>query len=167
MMENMIARRDLNLPQLNILRYEQPRDALNDSTQRGSDPLGWARGASYYSRWTPRETWYSWEAYPTESSALRRAATQIAKTGKPVGLLVMHGQHAMVMTGFISTADPRKGSFTLNYVYVSDPLGHTHYRYSAAGSPLDTYLETDATAYYDGKWYGKYIVIVPQDALPA
>ena len=65
------------------------------------------------------------------------------ENGKPVGLLVMHGQHAIVMTGFISSGDPRKGSFTLNYVYVSDPLGHTHYRYSAAGSPLDTYLETD------------------------
>ena len=31
MMMNFIARRDLNLSQMAILRYEQPRDALNDS----------------------------------------------------------------------------------------------------------------------------------------
>ncbi|HEY8437439.1 MAG TPA: hypothetical protein VIK65_02395 [Candidatus Limnocylindrales bacterium] len=164
MMENMIARRDLGLDQMAILRYEQPRDALNDATQRGSDPLGWSRAATYFSSRTPYLTTYKWEAYATESTALRRVATQLAKTGKPGGLLVLHGTHAMVMTGFIATADPRKGPFTLSYVYVSDPNGYAHYRYTAAGSPLDTYLETDASRTYDLAWYGKYVVIVPQDA---
>jgi hypothetical protein len=163
MIENMIAKRDLNLPQMTILRYEQSRDALNDSTQRGSDPLGWSRAATYFSRYTPHPTSYRWEAYATESAALKRAATQIASTGKPVGLVVWHGQHAIVMTGFIATADPRKGAFSLTYVYVSDPLGHTHYRYAAATSPLDTYLQMDATATYDAAWYGKYVIVVPQD----
>jgi hypothetical protein len=162
MMENMIAKRDLNLSQMAILRYEQPRDALNDSVQRGSDPLGWSRAATYFSRYTPHPTTYRWEAYSTESSALRRAALQIATTGKPVGLVVLHGKHAIVMTGLIASADPRHGPFTLTYVYVSDPLGHTHYRYAAAYSPLDKYLELDATATYDAAWYGKYVIIVPQ-----
>jgi len=163
MMENLIDRHDLNLSQSAILRYEQPRDALNDAVQRGSDPLGWSRAATYFSRYTSRPTTYRWEAYDTEMGALRRAAKQLATTGKPVGLLVWHGTHAMVMTGFIATGDPRHGKFKLTYVYVSDPLGHTHYRYAAALSPLDTYLQTDATPTYDAAWYGKYVIVVPED----
>jgi len=162
MMMNMLARRDLNLSQMTILRYEQKREALNDKTQRGSDPLGWSRAATYFSKYTSRPTTYRWEAYSSESAALRRAAYQIAATGKAVGLTVLHGKHAVVMTGFIASANPTKGAFTLQYVYISDPLGHTHYRYAAAYSPLDTYLELDATATYDAAWYGKYVIVVPQ-----
>jgi hypothetical protein len=42
-------------------------------------------------------------------------------------------------------------------------LGARNTYYSAAGSPLDTYLQTDATTTYDQAWYGKYIVIVPRN----
>jgi hypothetical protein len=162
MMENMIARRDLNLSQLAILKYEQPRDALNDATQRGSDPLGWSRAATHYSGAAGVPTNYMWEAYASKSAAISRAAKQIAVTGKPVGFLVLHGKHAMVMTGFISTADPRRTAFTVSYLWVSDPNGYSHAWYSASTSPLDTYLETDASRTYDAAWYGKYVIIVPQ-----
>ncbi len=161
MMENLIARRDLNLSQLSILAYEQPRDALNDKTQRGSDPLGWSRAATYYSTAAHVPTNYAWEAYASKSAALSRAAKQITMTGKPVGFLVLHGGHAVVMTGFISTADPRRGAFSVSAVSVSDPNGYSHVEYSAAASPLDTYLETDASSAYDKLWYGKYVIIVP------
>ena len=63
MMMNILNGRDLNLDQLAILRYSQPRDALSDSVQRGTDPLGWARAATYFSRYTIRPTTYRWEAY--------------------------------------------------------------------------------------------------------
>lgn len=162
MMENLIARRDLNLSQLGILAYEQPRDALTNSTQRGSDPLGWSRAATYYSQYTGLPTVYNWEAYSTKSAALSRAAKQLAVTGKPVGFLVMHGQHAVVMTGFISTADPRRSAFSVSYVWISDPNGYSLAGYSAASVPLDTYLQLDATTTYDNYWYGKYVIIVPQ-----
>jgi hypothetical protein len=161
-MENLIAGRDLDLYQMAILRWEQPRDALNDAVQRGSDPLGWSRAATYYSAWAQRPTTYQWEAYATKTAALRRAASQLAITGKPVGLLVAHGTHAIVMTGFSSSGDPRHGSFTVLTVSISDPNGWHHRRYSAAGSPLDSYLQLDATSYYNQQWYGKYVVIVPQ-----
>jgi len=49
MMMNFIARRDLNLNQMSILRFEQSRDALNNAVQRGSDPLGWSRAATVFS----------------------------------------------------------------------------------------------------------------------
>jgi hypothetical protein len=161
MMMNILSGRDLNLNQMTILRYAQPRDALNDSTQRGSDPLGWATAASYFSRTTIRPTAYRWEAYSTEDAALRRAATQIARYRKPVGLLVKHGAHAVVMTGFTSTRSPLKGSYRLTGIYYSDPLGVRNQYVTATSSPLNTYLQLDATAAYDRAWYGKYIVIVP------
>jgi hypothetical protein len=163
MMMNFIARRDLHLTQLVILHYEQPRDALSNATQRGSDPLGWSRAATYYSRLTGRPTIYAWEAYGSARAALKRAAQQIALTGKPVGLLVKHGAHAMVMTGFSASANPaRSPSFTLYSIWVSDPNGAAHRAYPATSTPLNAYLQTDATAWYDAAWYGRYIVIVPQ-----
>lgn len=162
MMMNFIARRDLNLNQLAILRYAQPRDALNDRVQRGSDPLGWSRAATYYSRYTGRPTTYAWEAYSSEYIALKRAAAQIARTGKPVGLIVWNGRHAVVMTGFRSSRNPSRGDFTLTHIYYSDPLGARHVLVTAASSPLNRYRELDATAYYDRAWYGKHVIVVPQ-----
>ena len=162
MMLNFISGRDLRLSQMSILRYAQPRDALNDATQRGSDPLGWSRALTYYAPRTDLEFTYKWEAYGSESAALRRAASQIAVTGKPVGLVVAKGRHAVVMTGFESTRDPRTGNYTLTHVWISDPNASSHTRYTASGSPLEKYLELDATPSYDRAWYGKYVVIVPQ-----
>jgi hypothetical protein len=109
MMMNMLDRHDLNLPQLSILQFSQVRDALSDAVQRGSDPLGWARAASYFSRYTARPTVYRWESYSTKTAALKRAASQIAALGKPVGLVIKHGKHAVVMTGIRTGTDPTKG----------------------------------------------------------
>jgi hypothetical protein len=162
MMMNFIARRDLRLGQLSILRYAQPRDALNDRVQRGSDPLGWSRAATYYSRYTGRPTTYLWEAYNSELAALKRAARLMAATGKPVGLLVRHGTHAVVMTGYTASRTPLRDHFDLLTVAISDPSGSHHYWVSAANSPLDRYYQLDATAMYDRLWYGKFIIIAPQ-----
>jgi hypothetical protein len=164
MMLNILAGRDRNFDQMSILRYSQPRDALNDSVQRGTDPLGWARAATYFSKFTIRPTIYRWEGYLTEADALQRAAYQIAKYGKAVGLLVQHGQHAVVMTGFTSTRNPLRGSYKVTGVYYSDPLGTHHAYVGAAYSPLSSYLELDATAAFDKAWYGRYIVIVPSSS---
>jgi hypothetical protein len=162
MMLNFIARRDLHISQLAILRYEQPRDALNDARQRGSDPLGWSKALTHFDYLTGKAFVYKWEAYASEYAALKRAAKQMAFTGRPVGLAVWNGRHAVVMTGFEASRNPRLGDFKLFNVWVSDPAGSRHVRYSAAGSPLDRYLELDATPAYDRAWYGKYVIIVPQ-----
>jgi hypothetical protein len=162
-MMNILSSRDLNLYQYAILRYAQTHDALNDAVQRGSDPLGWANAATHYSQYTRRPTTYRWEAYSTKAAALQRAAIQIARYHKAVGLLVQHGRHAIVMTGFTSTRDPLKGRFTVTGVWASDPLGSSNQYYTTSSSPLNTYLQLDATTTYDRAWYGKYIVIVPQN----
>jgi hypothetical protein len=161
MMMNFIARRDLGLNQLSILRFEQPRDALNDRVQRGSDPLGWSKATTYYSRYTGRPTTYSWQAFASEYAALKDAAARIARFGKPVGLVVQHGRHAVVMTGFKSNRDPNRGDFRLLSIFVSDPYGYRHVIYPAADAPLNRYLELDATTTYDRLWYGKYITVAP------
>ena len=161
MMMNFIARRDLGLNQLSILRFEQPRDALNDRVQRGSDPLGWSKATTYYSRYTGRPTTYSWQAFSSEYAALKDAAARIARFGKPVGLVVQHGRHAVVMTGFKSNRDPNRGDFRLLSIFVSDPYGYRHVIYPAADAPLNRYLELDATTTYDRLWYGKYITVAP------
>ena len=163
MMMNILDRRDRNFSQLSILRYAQPRDALNDSVQRGTDPLGWSRAATYFSRYTSRPTTYRWEAYATEEAALRRAALQIVRYRKAVGLLVQHGRHAVVMTGFSANRNPLRGSFRLTGIFYSDPLGSRHAYVAAAYSPMNSYRELDATPSYDAAWYGKYIVVVPRN----
>ena len=91
-------------------------------------------------------------------------ATLIAKYGKPVGLVVWNGRHAVVMTGFTSTRNPtRGGSFSVLKVTYSDPIGSRHATVAAAYSPLNRYLEMDATTTYDRLWYGKYIIVAPQN----
>jgi hypothetical protein len=165
MMLNFVARRDLRLDQYRILRYARVNDALKDSTQRGSDPLGWSRALTEFSDATGRTFTYRWEAHATEAAALKRAARIIASSGKPVGLTVMNGRHAVVMTGFESSRDPLKGDFTLQAIWISDPIGSSHKRYSASSSPTNPYLELDATATYDAAWYGKYVIVVPEDRI--
>jgi hypothetical protein len=161
MMMNILNGRDLNLDQMKILRYAQPRDALNDSVQRGTDPLGWAKAATYFSRYTIRPTTYRWEAYSSKYTALKRAAKTIAAYGKPAGLLVQHGRHAVVMTGFTASRNPNRGDFKLTNFFYSDPLGARHAYVSTAWTPFNTYLELDATRTYDKAWYGKYVIVVP------
>ena len=55
----------------------------------------------------------------TRQNALRKAALMMRRTGKPVGLVVWHGAHAWVMSGFTATADPaRTKDFTVTSVWV-------------------------------------------------
>jgi hypothetical protein len=161
MMLNFIARRDLDLGQRYMLSWAQTRDTLDDDVQRGTDPLGWARALTYFSPRAGKGTiTYRWESYSTESIALKHAARVIAERNVPVGLLVAHGTHAVVMTGFEATADPRRGDFTLLRVWISDPYGNAHRRYAASDSPLDTYLELDSMyPYYDQAWYRRYVIV--------
>lgn len=161
MMLNFIARRDLNLNQPYILDWEQARDTLDDRVQQGSDPLGWSRAMTYFSTKAGRGAFsYRWEAYATEYIALKHAARVIAERGMPVGLLVMSGRHAVVMTGFEATRDPRHGDFTLVNVWISDPNGSRHRLYHWSDSPMNAYRELDAIpAYYDRAWYGRYVIV--------
>ena len=167
MMLNFTAGRDLGLPQRQILRFAQANDALDDDVQRGSDPLGWSAALTSYSTDIDPAT-YEWRAFETEIEALRYAAFAMATTGKPVGLTVAKGTHAVVMTGFEASKNPaRAPSWSLRAVHVSDPYGARRTRYAPAGtSPLNRYRELDATPELDAAWYGKFVIVVPVLAPP-
>jgi hypothetical protein len=53
---------------------------------------------------------------------LLAAARAIRLTGKPVGLLMWHGRHAWVMSGFRATTDPLNPGAKVTSVFVEDPL---------------------------------------------
>ena len=58
----------------------------------------------------------------SRQNALRKAASMMRRTGKPVGLVVWRGAHAWVMSGFTATADPASTKdFTVTSVWVHDP----------------------------------------------
>jgi hypothetical protein len=169
MMMNVIAHRDLKLNQMSILRYEQQRDALDDRVQRGSDPLGWSKAATFFSRLAGDPTEYKWAAYSSKTEALKAAATALATYGKPVGLAVWHGHHAIVMTGFEAVGNPESGDFTLTSISTSDPYrtgatAGTHRVWTPAELPFGRYTTVDATPTYEKAWYGKWVIVVPTDS---
>ena len=84
----------------------------------GVDPAGWAAGLRH---WVDAR--YRVVANTTFAAALRSAVTNLRKTNRPVGLLVAHGDHAWVLTGFTATADPAVTSrFSITSVRVTGPL---------------------------------------------
>ena len=56
-----------------------------DAVQRGSDPLGWSRAATYFSRYTGARRSTSWEAYPSRDWSPQPRSRPDRGTGKPVG----------------------------------------------------------------------------------
>ncbi len=84
----------------------------------GTEPSGWAAGLRHFV--DPR---YQLVQSTSFDAALRSAVTSLRKTNRPVGLLVAHGDHAWVLTGFTATADPaRTSNFTVTSVLVVGPL---------------------------------------------
>jgi hypothetical protein len=66
---------------------------------------------------------YQLVSLPTFDEALVAAAKAMRETRRPVGLVMWRGRHAWVMSGFRSTADPRRsGAFAVTGIRVLDPL---------------------------------------------
>ena len=82
----------------------------------GSEPRGWARTLVWLGVGPYRVV-----AEPTLGDAVAAAARALRLTGRPVGLVVWHGAHAWVMSGFTATGDPARGPFRVLGVRVSDP----------------------------------------------
>lgn len=84
----------------------------------GTDPAGWAKGLARYV--DPR---YRVVASTSFSNALRSAVRRLRQTNRPVALLVDHGNHGWLLTGFSATADPAVvPGFTITRVRVVGPL---------------------------------------------
>ena len=99
--------------------YARDHDRFENWRFPGSDAQGWAATLRAY---TPASH-YGVHAYYSYRDAIRHAAQQLRRTGKPVGLMVSRGGHAWVMSGFRATADPAtSSSFEVTDIYIMGPL---------------------------------------------
>jgi len=104
--------------QRQLVQYAMNNDGFPDSNTGGSDATGFANALNNFGGGSYRVVLST-----NYRQAVRRAVKSMRATGKPVGLLVMGGRHAWVLSGFESTRDP-KGThdFEVTNVYVLGPL---------------------------------------------
>jgi len=105
--------------QKTLVTYAMKHDGFPHSDTGGSDATGFANALNHFGG--------GGTYHPVLSSnfrqAVRRAVKALRRTGKPVGLLVMGGRHAWVLSGFDATADPAAtNNFEVTRVYVLGPL---------------------------------------------
>jgi hypothetical protein len=85
--------------------------------RRGAGVQGWAVGLTLAGAGPYRVV-----GLPTIDDALLVAARAMKVTGRPVGLLMWHGRHAWVMSGFEASADPFARGARVTAAIVEDPL---------------------------------------------
>jgi hypothetical protein len=102
---------------LQQLAREWSGPAPDGFDREGASVRGWATGLNLLGAGP-----YELLGTDTIEAALLAAARAIRLTGKPVGLLMWHGRHAWVMSGFQATADPLEPDTQVTAVFVEDPL---------------------------------------------
>ena len=102
----------------NLARSLRDPTVTPNPSWRGASAQGWAAGLTAAGGGP-----YAVESTATLQEALALAAAAIARTGRPVGLLVWQGAHAWLMSGFEATGDPATDSSArVTAVRVLDPL---------------------------------------------
>lgn len=97
--------------------WEMARDR-SSSPFGGANPRGWTAALNDLGIGP-----YRLVSVPTLDEALILAAQAIRATDRPVGLVMWRGRHAWVMSGFESSADPRRSDrFDVTGIRVHDPL---------------------------------------------
>jgi hypothetical protein len=95
----------------------QMNSGVVSQTRRGASSRGWALGLTQLGAGL-----YAVTAGSTLQEAANIAARQMARTGRPVGLLVWRGAHAWVVSGFEATGDPLTDpQAQVTHLYVLDP----------------------------------------------
>jgi hypothetical protein len=181
MMLNMIraqndrtARTQLALQKL--ARANSPKRILPGGVEftrprRGASSFGWAAGLNKLGAGPYRVT-----SAPTMGGALNMAARAIRDTGRPVGLLVWHGSHAWVMSGFKATRRSDGDIRRVISVTVLDPW-YPRYTPAHGASPRPgTRLTPRQLAADYLRWNrrrtspfdGQYVLVLPyREAAPA
>jgi hypothetical protein len=163
-----------------ILAYERAHMTMLTSS-KGTDPHGWRNALNYYGWGSINAGVYADRAYSSYLSAAKAAIIAMAQTDKPVAILGWAGGHAQILNGYsVSGANPASGStaFTINTVYITDPLRADGYRNLGISSAtwqsgsrriaFRAYNQTDSpyTDPLDGhvgktEWYGRWVIVVP------
>ncbi len=154
--------------QQRYIRYGRLHDLYAPSVPaKGTDPQGWTAalnhfgGSSGYHSVT--SNWFRW--------AVRSAAKRLRETGKPIGLVVAHSNHAWVMTGFDATADPATTTaFEITAIYIMGPL-YPKQQKNGYDQPPDKRISVGTlraflTPYRDirgpkNPWEGSFVTIQP------
>ena len=102
---------------LQALAREWSGPAPDGFERQGASVVGWMTGLNRLGAGP-----YELLGTDTLDQALLAAARAIRLTGKPVGLLMWHGRHAWVMSGFRATTDPLAPDARVTSAIVEDPL---------------------------------------------
>jgi len=120
MMRNIVLHRTNHsyAGQKRYWRYMRNHNRYDIPARDGVDPAGWAAGLRRFV-----DGRYQVVTSTTFRRALRTAVKALRRTNLPVGLLVAHGNHAWILTGFAATADPAvTNDFRVTSVRVVGPL---------------------------------------------
>jgi hypothetical protein len=147
--------------QARMIAYAQRWDNGPYGEEGGTDVTGWITALRHYGAGRYRAV-----GATTAARALRVAATAMAQTGRPAGILVMDGRHAWVLHGFESKTDPRRDRrANITAVRISGPLYPVQQKGGYDPRP-NTRLSVGKLARYFlptsvGTMVGKYVVIIP------
>lgn len=163
MMANLVRNRSdrSRKTQARMIAYAQRWDNGPYGEEGGTDVTGWIAALRHYGAGRYRAV-----GATTAARALRVAATAMAQTGRPAGILVMDGRHAWVLHGFESKTDPRRDRRAqINAVRISGPLYPLQQRGGYDPRP-NTRLSASKLARYFlptsvGAMVGKYVVVIP------
>jgi hypothetical protein len=176
-----------------ILAMERGHDTLA-LLGSGSDAHGWGNALNYYG-WglaamtDPTKSIYDDLEFSSYDAAVHAAVRAIARFDMPVGIVGWAGRHAQVMTGYVVDGeDPAvSDTFTVRYVYLSDPLYADHivnlkvtnssFRAGMLRLRFQAYRETDSPyddVYTPGfkrssvsptrgpsEWYHRWVILAP------
>jgi hypothetical protein len=129
--------------------YMRAHDRYAIPISDGVDPAGWTAGLSHFV-----DGRYRLVASGSFDSALRSAVTNLRRTNLPVGITVMHGNHAWILTGFSATADPATTThFMVTSVRVVGPLWGLQNRTYGYDMPPDTRLTPSQLKGFFTPWH--------------
>jgi hypothetical protein len=163
MMVNIVRHRTdrSRATQARMIAYAQRWDDGPYGEEGGTDVTGWINALRHYGAGRYRAV-----GATSAAKALRVAATAMAQTGRPAGILVMEGRHAWVLHGFESTTDPRRNRrANITAVRVSGPLYPVQQRGGYDPRPNTRFTARRLARYFTptivGSRVGRYVVVIP------
>ena len=146
--------------------YMRAHDRYPIPARDGVDPVGWTAGLRHYV-----DSRYHLVSSNSFKAALRSAVRNLRLTNMPVGIAVARGNHAWVLTGFSTTADPATTNhFKVTSVRVTGPLWGLQSRGYGYDMRPDTkltrrQLERFFTAWHYARirmaWEGDWVSVQP------
>jgi hypothetical protein len=147
--------------QARMIAYAQRWDNGPYGEEGGTDVTGWIAALRHYGAGNYRAV-----GATTAARALRVAATAMAQTGRPAGILVMDGRHAWVLHGFESKTDPRRDRRAqITAVRISGPLYPLQQKNGYDPRPNTRLSVRKLERYFlptsVGTMIGRYVVVIP------